>query len=75
MWIKCLSTIGTGVRLLSSVGPCMNTECSVTIGAIVRSLFSVVEGFHLCAWVITEVLPTLVTFERSHTGVNLLLPD
>ena len=75
MWIECLSTIGTGVRLLSSVGPCMNTECFVIIETIVRSLFCVVEGFYLCAWVITEVLPTLGTFERSHTGVNLLLLD
>ena len=53
----------------------MNTECFVTIGLIVRSLFCVVEGFHLCAWVITEVLPTLGTFEKSDTGVNLLLLD
>ena len=62
-------------RFLSSVGPYTNTECFVTIGTIVRSLFFVVEGFYLCAWVITEVLPTLGTFERSHTGVNLFLLD
>ena len=63
------------MKKLEKMGPCMNTEFFVTIGTIVRSLFFVVEGFHLCAWVITEVLPTLGTFERSHTGVNLLLLD